>query len=80
MVACGCGGWREGYFSETAASRSAMLLSILKRSLRARENDRAIVLIDVSFWIPLRMTAGNLRLRSVAGLPISVKLIVGHID
>ncbi len=32
------------YFSETAASKSAMLLSILKRSFRARENERAIVL------------------------------------
>ena len=34
----------ESHFSETAASKSAMLLSILKRSLRARENDLAIVL------------------------------------
>jgi len=31
------------FFSETAASKSAMLLSILKRSFRAREKDRAIV-------------------------------------
>ena len=34
----------ETDFSETAASRSATLLSILKRSLRAREKDLAIVL------------------------------------
>jgi len=32
------------YFSETAASRSARLLSILKRSFRAREKERAMVL------------------------------------
>jgi len=32
------------YFSETAASRSARELSILKRSFRAREKDRAMVL------------------------------------
>jgi hypothetical protein len=31
------------FFSDTAASRSAILLSILKRSLRARENERAMV-------------------------------------
>jgi hypothetical protein len=45
----GVGGRREmgeggGYFSETAASRSARELSILKRSFRAREKERAIVL------------------------------------
>lgn len=37
-------GNEESHFSETAASKSAILLSILKRSLRARENDLAIVL------------------------------------
>lgn len=35
---------RTAHFSDTAASRSAILLSILKRSLSARENDLAIVL------------------------------------
>lgn len=42
-------GWvgrvKAAYFSDTAASKSAKLLSILKRSLRARENERAIVLL-----------------------------------
>lgn len=39
-----------GYFSLTAASRSVMELSILKRSSRAREKDRAMVLKVVSFY------------------------------
>ncbi len=38
------GGERGSHFSDTAASRSARLLSILKRSLSAREKERAIVL------------------------------------
>jgi hypothetical protein len=37
------------HFSDTAASRSARLLSILNRSFRAREKDRARVLPAVSF-------------------------------
>lgn len=35
----------SAYFSNTAASKSAMLLSILNRSFRAREKERAIVLV-----------------------------------
>lgn len=34
----------ETDFSDTTASRSATLLSIIKRSFRAREKDRAMVL------------------------------------
>jgi hypothetical protein len=42
--------WKMGtYFSDTAASRSARLLSILKRSFNAREKDRAMVDWGLSF-------------------------------
>ena len=69
----------EWYFSETAASKSAMLLSILKRSFRARENERAIVLRAVSSqnW---GSWTWDVRLRSAIGLPFSVHLVVGHFE
>jgi hypothetical protein len=38
------------YFSDTAASRSAMLLSILNRSFNAREKDRAMVDCGLILW------------------------------
>ena len=67
------------YFSETAASKSERLLSILNRSFSAREKDRAIVLRVVSFW-GWGCWAQNVRLRSIAGLPVPIHLVVGHFD
>lgn len=76
--------WALGnnYFSETEASRSTIPLSILKRSFRASENERAIVLGMV--LSNLKPGNGcfceciNVRLRSVIGLPVTVHLIVRH--
>lgn len=72
---------RETHFSDTAASRSAMLLSILKRSLRAKEKDLAIVLRTIiRLCHNLGNACRNLRLRSIRGLPVAVKLFVGHFE
>jgi hypothetical protein len=43
----------ETHFSDTAASRSAKLLSILNRSFRAREKERAMVLHEAVNLCPL---------------------------
>jgi hypothetical protein len=73
------GGERGAYFSDTAASRSARLLSILKRSFSAREKERAIVLRAVNCNPPI-LELGDLRLGSVISRPFSVKFLVGHVE
>jgi len=47
------------FFSETAASRSATLLSILKRSFRAREKERAIVDCGLPFDFHSRSSSSS---------------------
>ena len=71
------GGDGGAHFSDTAASRSARLLSILKRSFRAREKERAIVLRAVSCNPPI-VELSDLRLGSVIPRPFSVEFLVGH--
>jgi len=79
-LGCGMSGRGKTHFSDTAASRSAMLLSILNRSFRAREKERAMVLREaVNVCSDGVYGCCNIRLRPVAGgLPVAVKLFVGH--
>jgi len=53
--------WEETFcfFSNTWASRSARLLSILKRSFSARENDRAIVDCGLAFGFHSRSSSSS---------------------
>lgn len=83
MGAVGALDWRGTDFSDTAASKSARLLSILKRSFKAREKDFAIVLLfEYTVSRGTRLVGigegGISRLRAITWLPFSFKVCVGH--